>query len=220
MRCFICIVLVLISNRFVASETPTVDGPRWTAQLKSYGWSAPKAESNKTFFKDFTLSKLQAVDIRTRVAFTSETQAVVFHTQQVGEDWQTASRELQAFFINTADGGLLMKRECPTSIRGSESDGIDSESGLIPLDQGGVAVVADRKITVYDERRQEVKERNLEPPAAGDLWSIQSVANGKGLFLRHQSSEEMRATYSWLDSTSLSEVAAMAGPTGVAPALS
>jgi hypothetical protein len=214
MRCFICIVIVLMSNSFVASEPPTVDGPRWTAQLKQYGWSRPKAESNKAFFEDFTLSKLEALDIRTKVAFTSETQAVVFHTQQVGHDWQTASRQLQAFFINTVDGSLLMKKDWPASTRGSESDLIDSESRLIPLDQGSIAVMADRKITVYDERRQQVKERKLEASHAGDLWSIQSVANGKELFLRHQSSEDKRTTYLWLDSTSLSEVATMPGPMG------
>jgi hypothetical protein len=195
------------------SATPIGNRPRWVAQLKNYGWSAPKAESNKAFFRDFALSKLEATDIRTRVAFISEAQAVVFHTQQVGEDWQTASRHLQAFFINTDDGTLLTRKEWPTAIRGSENDQIDSESRIIPV-KDGIAVIAKPAIILYDRRLGMVKQRQMEPSAAGDLWSVQSVANGRELFVRHQSSANQLANYSWLDSASLPEVSTMQGPTG------
>jgi hypothetical protein len=213
MRWLICFVLVVALNPVVRAETPSGDGPRWVVQLKNYGWSAPETESNKAFFKDFTLSKLQAVDIRTRVAFTSEAHAVVFHTQQAGNDWQTSSRHLEAFFVDTANGRLLGKKEWRTSIRGSESDGIDSESRLIPL-QNSIAVIANRTIMLYDERWQMLKERNLEASAAGDLWSVQSVANGQELFVRHQSSADQQTNYFWLDSASLSDGSRMSGVTG------
>ena len=214
MRCFVYFVLVLVLNPLTHSQMRRRDGSRWAAHLKEYGWSAPKSESNEAFFKDFTLSKLQAVDLRTRVAFTSEAQAVVFHTQQVGQDWQTASRQLQAFFINTSDGSLVTKKEWPTSIRRSENDGIDSESRLIPLNQGVIAIVANRAIMLYDQRLQMVKERKLEPLAADGLWSVQSVANGQEIFVRHQSSADQQTNYSWLASASLSEVSTMTGPQG------
>jgi hypothetical protein len=214
MRCLICWVLVLALNPVMRSETPIGDSPRWAKQLKIYGWSVPKPESNGAFFKDFTLSKLQAVDTGTRVAFISEARAVVFHTQQVGQDWRTASRQLQALFVSTDDGSLLTKKEWSTSIRGSENDGIDSEGRLIALNQDAVAVIANQTIILYDQRLQMVKERRLEPSAVGDLWSVQSVANGQKLFVRHQSSADQRTAYSWLDSASLSEVSTMSGPNG------
>jgi hypothetical protein len=93
-------------------------------------------------------------------------------------------------------------------------DAIDSESRLIPLEKGDMAVIANRTIMLYDERLQLVKEQKLEPSAAGELYSVQSVANGKELFVRHQSSANQQTNYSWLNSEDLSEVSTMAGPRG------
>ena len=215
MRCFTCFVLVLILNPLTRSETPAGDGPRWVAQLKDYGWSAPKPESNKAFFKDFTLSKLEAVDINTRVAFLSETQAVVYHTtQQTGQDWRTAPRQLEAFFIDASNGSLLTKKEWSTSIRGSDYDGVDSESRLIPTSGGNFVVIAKQEVMLYDRQLRLVRERKLEPSKAGDLWSVQTVANGRELFVRYQSSAEQQTNYSWLASENLSEISTMSGPKG------
>jgi hypothetical protein len=56
--------------------------PKWTVQLKNYGWKPPKSESNKKFFKDFTLAKLEAMDDNTRVLFISNDELVLYHTKK------------------------------------------------------------------------------------------------------------------------------------------
>jgi hypothetical protein len=55
-------------------------------------------------------------------------------------------------------------------------------------------------MTIYDSNFNLEKERVLQR-GAGDLWSVQGVAQGHELFLRHESNSEV--TYSWLNSDSL-----------------
>ena len=54
-----------------AQSASSLAKPKWTVELKKYGWIPPKSVSNKKFFKDFILAKLEALDENTRVPFIS-----------------------------------------------------------------------------------------------------------------------------------------------------
>ena len=184
---------------------------KWTVELKSYGWSASKAPSNKTFFKDFSLSKLEAQDPNTRISLANENIVVAYHTREEGQDWRTATRQLEAFFINARDGSVFGVKDWPTVVRGSGSDLQDSENRLIPLADGRFLVFANHAMMLYGSDRDLVKQKNLEPSTSTDLWSAQSVDGGHKIFLRHQSSSDQRTMYFWLASDTLLPLYQMPG---------
>jgi hypothetical protein len=188
--------------------TPT---PKWMVKLNTYGWHAPPTVSNKAFFKDFTLSKLEALDSNTRICFIGNDVVVAYHTKEGGQDWRTASRQLEAFFISAKDGRLLDKKEWPTVVRGSESDLRDSESRLIPLSDGRFLVFANRTMMLYSSNLEMLRQKQLEPSTPSDLWSAQSVSGGNKIFLRHQSSSEQQTTYFWLSPETLLPLSQMSG---------
>jgi hypothetical protein len=172
--------------------------------LAKIGWTPPTSESNRTFFKDFTLSKLFAIDQDTRVVFLDEDVIVVYHTKQDGKDWRTAPRIMEAFFIRVRDGTLLSRQRWPTGLRKSMDDLFDSEARLIPLHNSRFLVFANGVITEYGPNLELLKQKKLEPSASTDLWSAQSVSGGKAIVLRHESTSG-QVTYSWLMSDSLEE---------------
>jgi hypothetical protein len=184
---------------------------KWTVELKSYGWSASKAPSNKTFFKDFSLSKLEGQDPNTRISFVNDNIVAAYHTKEEGQDWRIASRQLEAFFINAKDGSLLGVKEWPTAVRGSGSDLRDSENRLIPLADGRFVVFANHAMMLYGNGLDLVKQKNLEPSTSSDLWSVQSVDGGHKIFVRHQSSSDQRTMYLWLASDTLLPLYQMPG---------
>jgi hypothetical protein len=213
-RALIIPVLLVCLGPCGHSQASDAHRPNWSKELKGYGWTAPKPESNKAYFRDFSLGKLAATDINSRIVFVKNDVIVAYHTKQEGQDWRTASRCLQAFFINANDGALLTTLEWPSITRGSESDLIDSESRLIPVSDGRFLVLANRTMMLYRDNRELLKKKKLESVESGDLWSVQSVANGDKIFLRHQSAAEQQTDYFWLTSDTLLPFSQMPGPRG------
>lgn len=135
-------------------------------------------------------------------------------TPDEGQDWRTASRQLEAFFVSAKDGRLLSKRVWPTSVRGAGSDDQDSESRLIPLSDGRFLVLANHTMLLYGSNLELLRQKKLGPSTPGDLWSAQSVAGGHKIFLRHQSASEQQTVYFWIDPDTLLSLAQMSGPPG------
>jgi hypothetical protein len=209
-RSIIFLLFVCLSPFGNAQDT-SPSHPKWSVELKHYGWGAPKQESNKAFFKDYSLAKLEAQDPNTRVLFLDDAIIVAYHTKQDGGDWRTASRHLEAFFISAKDGRLLNKGEWPTVVRRSGSDLLDSESRLIPVSSGRFLVFANGTMELYGSDLEPIRQKKLEPSTTADLWSAQEVAEGHEIFLRHQSSSEQQTTYYWLASDTLLPVSQMPG---------
>jgi hypothetical protein len=90
-----------------AQSVSSAAKPKWTVELKKYGWTPAKSESDKKFFKDFSLTKLEAMDYNTRILFISNDELVVYHTKQAGQDYRTATRQVEAFFFRSQDGSLI-----------------------------------------------------------------------------------------------------------------
>jgi hypothetical protein len=205
------LVLLVGLSPFGNSQVASAPQPKWAIELKAYGWSASEPVSNKAFFKDFSPAKLEAVDDNTRVAFVNDDVIVASHTKQEGQDWRTATRHLEAFFISAKDGRLLSVKGWPTIVRGSGSDLLDSESRLIPLRNGRFLVFANRTMMLYGSDLELIAQKKLEPSTSADLWSAQSVASGHEIFLRHQSSSDQQTTYYWLASDTLLPLSQMPG---------
>jgi hypothetical protein len=184
------------------SAPPASKAPEVAVNLAQFGWVAPSLESNRVFFKDFTLGKLFARDDNTRVFFLNEDVIVCYHTKQEGKDWRTAPRFIEAFFIGAKDGSLVTTHRWPTGLRRALDGLIDSQARLIPLDGGRFLVVTNGVITLYDLDLELLKQQKLEPSTASDLWAAQSVDSGRGIFLRHESTSEP-VRYLWLNSGTL-----------------
>jgi len=208
------LVLLLGFGPLANSQAAVPHRPNWTVALKDYGWSAPKFESNKSFFSDFSMAKLEALDVNTRVRFVNDNLLVAYHTKQEGQEWRTAGRQLEAFFIDAKDGKLLSLKSWPTIVRGSGSDLQDSESRLLPLSKGRFLVFANKTMMLYGDNLELIKQKKLDPSTSGDYWSAQSVANGEVIFLRHQSTLGQQTEYYWLASDTFSPHLQMAGPRG------
>ena len=104
-------VLTACSGVAKHASTPYIAlKPEVVVNLAQIGWMPHRTESNRAFFKDFTLGKLLAMDYSTRVIFLNEDVVVVYHTKQEGKDWRTATQSVEAFFIQARDGSLLSTR--------------------------------------------------------------------------------------------------------------
>ncbi len=207
--------VALLAFSYLAHSAPASSKPNWTIELKTYGWKPAKSQSNKAFFKDFSLQKLDAMDDNTHISFVSDDWVAVFHTTTVGEDWHSASRELEVFFLNAKDGSLLERKEWPSLLRGSGFDLIDSESRLVGLSGGRFLIFADRTLLLYGNDFNLLNQKRLEPTDSGDLWSVQVVDDGSKIFLRHQSAAKHQTSYQWLDANTLRTLAEMTGPSGL-----
>lgn len=175
--------------------------PKWTVQLRNYGWKAPEFESNKKFFKDFAISKLAAMDPDTRILFASNDLLIIYHTKQEGQDYRTATRQVEAFFLNALDGSLLRTKVWPVSMRKSENELRDSEGRMLALQDGRFLVHTNDNIMIYDRGLNLITQHKLEPLNSTDMWGVQGVAGGTQIFLRHESGPQV--TYEWLASDSL-----------------
>lgn len=182
--------------------------------LAKFGWMPAKTESNRAFFKDYSLAKLEALDPNTKISFLSDDVIVPYHTKQEGQDWRTATRQLEAFFISAKDGSLLSMKRWPTVVRGSGSDLQDSEGRLIQLSNGRFLAFANHTMMLYGSNFELAAQKKLEPSSLSDLWSAQSVAGGHKIFLRHQSASDQETTYYWLASDTLLPIAQMPGVHG------
>lgn len=172
--------------------------PRWVVDLRMYGWHAPVFESDKVFFKDLSLGKLEALDDKTRIIFVSNDVLVGYHTKKEGQNWRTADRKLEAFFLRAADGSLLSTKLWPTTIR-KAMEAAESESRIVSLQNGRFLVVANGNLMIYSGDLNLIKERKLEPFGPSDFWGIQRVAAGHEIFLRHERLSDRHLTYQWID---------------------
>jgi hypothetical protein len=212
----VCAVLFLnVAGAMCSQNNLATPIPKWTVKLDTFGWHPPRSISDREFFKDFTIAKLEALDSNTKICFVSNDVVAAYHTNEEGRDWRTAGRWLEVFFISAKDGRLLDKKKWPTVARGNESDRIDSESRLVPLSDGRFLVFANRTMMLYGNNLELLGEERLEPSTSGDLWSAQSVAGGHKIFLRHQSASKQQATYFWLSPETFRPISQMSGFSGL-----
>ena len=76
-------------------------------------------------------AKLEALDDTTRILFLTKDLVAIYHTNQRGRNWRTATRQLEAFFISAKDGSLLRTKSWPTALCRSEDELWASEARLI-----------------------------------------------------------------------------------------
>ncbi|MGH9518205.1 MAG: hypothetical protein ACRD2D_01090, partial [Terriglobales bacterium] len=151
-----------------SSSENSAEGPRpgqahaaiWTVDLRSYGWRGPITESNREFFRDFTLEKLAAEDIRTKLLFISNDVLVAYHTKVDGRDWRTAKRSLDGFFLKVGDGSLLARRQWPSVLRKDGSDA-DTEARIVALQNGKILVISDGILMLYSDHLQLIDQHKL-----------------------------------------------------------
>jgi hypothetical protein len=139
---------------------------------------------------------LFSVDQNTRVFFLTEEILVAYHTKREGNDWHTAPRTVEAFFIRVSDGTLIATVRWPATLRKAMDDLVDSEARMLPLKEGRFLVFANGTIKLYSPARELLKERRMES-ASIDFWSAQGVVGGEWIFMRHASTSS-GVTYSWL----------------------
>ncbi|PYX62252.1 MAG: hypothetical protein DMG73_00515, partial [Acidobacteria bacterium] len=161
----IFVVLALCSASVGQKTASTVLplSPSIAIDLKKVGWKPALDESNRSFFKDFSTAKLEALDDRTKILFLTKDLVVVYHTKQEGKNWRTATRQLEAFFISAKDGSLLRTEHWPTVVRRSEDELRDSEARLIPLQDGRFLVMAHGMMMLYAFNLDLVKQLELKP---------------------------------------------------------
>jgi len=207
---FVLLFLSACVGQKTASAGLPLD-PSVVIDLKKVGWRPALDESNRSFFKDFSTAKLEALDDTTKILFLTKDLVVVYHTNQQGTNWRTATRQLEAFFISAKDGSLLRTKTWPTVQRRSRDELRDSEARLIPLQDGRFLVMANGRMMLYESNLELVKELELSPFTSTDLWAVQTVAEGKQIFLRHESQTDLHVTYSWLASDTLRVLREMPG---------
>lgn len=213
-RFSLVLIAYFIFSQVAISQTPSRVRFEWEMPLESYGWRPPKETSNRKFFKDFSMGKLEALDPNTRVSFLQNDVLAVYHTIEEGQDWRTATRHLEAFFVNAKDGRLLSRKEWPSAVRRSWSDLSDSEARLIPLSNGRFVVFADGAMKLYGSDLVLIKEKPLLRQPSTDRCSVQSVAHGQKIFLRCESMSNQQTRYYWLTSDTLQLLSQMPGPQG------
>lgn len=192
------------------TAAPQPHQARWTISLKNYGWSPPRYESDRSFFRDYTDAKLMAVDVNTRLLFISNDALVAYDTVQEGEDWHTAKRTLHAFFLHADDGSLANSWEWQTCVRKDDGYG-DSESRIIALDGARFLVDACGTLAVYANDFSLVRQYKLELDSPIDIWAVQSVDEGKQIFLRHEVLGALSVRYEWRDTDTFSLINSQQG---------
>lgn len=189
-------------NHLIGAQTISpASNAKWTVELKNYGWEAPKPESDKKFFKNFTLAKLEGLNQHTRVFFIGNDELAVYNTKQAGEDYRTATRQVEAFFVRAQDGSLLQTKLWPVQMRKSEIDLRDSEARLVPLQGDRFLILANGTVMIYDHDLNLINKETLEPSSSTGPWSVQAVAGGAQVFLRHEPGPAV--TYEWRASDTL-----------------
>jgi hypothetical protein len=199
----ICCRIVSLSAQAVL---PTLQRPRLTVSLKKYGYVPQKSASNRIFFRDISVGKLMALDPGLKLLFISEDVLVAYSTIEIGSDWRTASRQLEAYFIRTSDGTLLAKKTWRSTIRKDESDA-DTESRIIALRDGRFLIDANGTLMLYGIDLSLIREKILEPFGSREMWGVQSVSDGREIFLRRETADcpdrdRCPVQYEWRDAES------------------
>jgi hypothetical protein len=112
--------------------------PTRVVNLREFGWTPPPEESNREFFKDFSIEKLETLDDGVNLLSLGEDVIVVYHTVQNGRAWRTSPRVMEAFAVKAEDGTLLHKESWPTSLQKSSDDLLDCAGRLLPLNDGPI----------------------------------------------------------------------------------
>jgi hypothetical protein len=203
------LALLLVSGSLAAADHSTVTPlpkPRVAIDLAKLGWKASPPESDKSFFRTFSIEKLEAIDGAERIVFLNDDLLIAYHAireSQENKEWRTVRRELEAFFINTKDGTLLFKKRWRTRWRRDSRDSWDSEARLVRVSNDRFLVHASGVLMLYTSNLDLLKEKVLQPAGLGDLWAVQSMPGGRNVLLRHGSPSRMYATYSRLASGTL-----------------
>ena len=203
----VTIIAVTLTSEFSAQakEKPARFSPesaKIAVSLKKLGWAANPTESNRRFFRNFSMAKLLAVDIGSKVAFINNDIVAVSHTKETSSQ-PKAHRTFEVFFISARDGSLLRSLRWDTKARGSYLELEDSRNRLIPLQDGTFVVVVDTEMLLYGSSFRLLKEFHFDSTSLNDMWAVQSVDSGRKIFLRHESARDGQVTYSWLDAGSL-----------------
>jgi len=194
-RVFQSLLFLAVTPALIAQETarhtpqiklPTPQ-PRWTVSLAKHGWTPQESESNRVFFRDMSIGKLMALDLGIKLVFVSSDVLVAYSTVKTGKNWRTASRKLQAYFIRVSDGSLLEFQEWTSTIR-KDTSRADTESRVIPLTDGRFLVQASGTLLLYGSDLAPIRELKLEPFGPTEMWGVQRIADGREIFLRHESS--------------------------------
>jgi hypothetical protein len=219
------IVGFLLGTALVAESQalPPLPKPNVIVNLAKLGWRASPLESDKSFFRTFSIEKLEAIDIGAEnIVFLNDDVLVAFHTvqeSQEGKDWRTVRRELEAFFLRAEDGTLLFKQRWLTSPRKDWHDLHESEARLIRISDDRFLVHANGTLMLYASDLRLLKEKKLVPAGWNDVWGAQSIRGGGYILLRHGTRSRPYARYEWLDSDTLEakyriESYSLAGPVG------
>ena len=192
-----------------SGPVPSVKAPDIVIDLARFGWTPPHFESNRDFFKDFSLAKMFAVDGNTNVIYLAEELVVAYHSKQDGKDWRSP-RRMEVFFINTKDGSLLATKNWLTRPRTSIDERYDSEARIIALHDGHFLVFANGVLMLYNAKLELLKQQELRPYTQNDIWSMQAVPGGRAVFLQHASTSG-QVTYLWLSSDTLEVQYQMSG---------
>jgi hypothetical protein len=194
-RVFQSLLFLAVTPALIAQETarhtpqiklPTPQ-PRWTVSLAKHGWTPQESESNRVFFRDMSIGKLMALDLGIKLVFVSSDVLVAYSTVKTGQNWRTASRRLQAYFIRVSDGSLIKVQQWTSTIRKDPSIA-DTESRIIPLTDGRFLVQANGTVMLYGSGLSLIRELKLNPFGPTEMWGIQRIADGSEIFLRHETS--------------------------------
>jgi len=201
--CWLCGNLVMGNGTTITS----LRKPQVVIDLARLGWKDSPPESDKSFFKTYSIEKLEAMDGGAKLLYLSNDVLVAYHAiqeNQENKDWRSVRRELEAFFISTHDGSLVFRQRWRTRWRKDSRDLWESEARIIRVSGDRFLVHADAALMLYSSTDYRLlKAKALEPAGLGDLWGAQSVPGGRYILLRHGHLSRMYATYEWLTSETL-----------------
>ena len=210
------LVVALVSGAYLVVVAPGSfhDVPEtrstWSVDLHRYGWMPPPSESNRAFLENFSISKLAALDMATRVAFVDDKTIVAYHSRQITEhDQRKPGRYLEAWFLQSNDGSLRRKTQWHTAVR-KDNGQADSEGRIFSYSNGKFIVDADGTITLYDASLRTITQQRLEPFGATDMWGLQLLEDGE-LFLRYESLTQSSVRYEWRDGSTFQLLRSMPG---------
>jgi hypothetical protein len=213
---FFLAALLLVSNVGVASsqQLAPIPSPQVAVNLGKLGWKASLPESDASFFRNFSLERLEAVDYGGRVTFLNDDVLVAYHTvhqNQANRDFRSVRYELEVFFLRAEDGALLFTKRWETVPRKTTVDLWDTESRVIPVSRNlflvharGMLMLYASDLSLLQEKKLDLLlEKKLEPAGDNDLWAAQGITEGRYVLLRHGMRSQNYARYEWLAVPSL-----------------
>ena len=219
------VLTLTLLTTFVLSEAAKVDGKahtpehlsQWTADLEKLGWTFPnpKDSTDKIFFRDISIAKIEAIDAGSQLLFLNDDLLVAYHTVTSRGNWQNATRQLEASFFRVKDGGLQETMHWTGAVR-KASGGEDSESRIISLGNGRFLVDANGTLMWYGGDFKLIRQQKLEPSTLVNLWGLQATLDGSDIFVRHEilpavNDNRRSVTYEWHDAQTFELLKSMPG---------